>query len=135
MIRWLDHTADVQLEVTARHLGDIYTEFVRGMRELLVSGPVREAEARELTLNAAASGDLLIALGRQILMLFYGEGFVPSHLRNYSAGETRLEGTLWGEPFDPERHKCPLEVKGITYYALSFEKKGEDWYAVVTFDV
>ena len=31
---------------------------------------------------------------------------------------TRLEGTLWGEPVDVERHAPACEPKGATYTAL-----------------
>ena len=35
---------------------------------------------------------------------------------------TRLEGTLWGEPVDVERHAPACEPKGATYTALKVAK-------------
>ena len=35
---------------------------------------------------------------------------------------TRLEGTLWGEPVDIERHAPACEPKGATYTALRVAK-------------
>jgi SHS2 domain-containing protein len=32
--------------------------------------------------------------------------------------EGKLEGTAWGEPIDPERHRPAVEVKGATLTAL-----------------
>lgn len=35
-----------------------------------------------------------------------------------------LEGTAWGEPFDPERHETFVEVKAATYFGLDYRQEG-----------
>jgi len=135
MIRWLDHTADVSFEITCKSYEDLYAEFVTGLRSLLVSGEVRLHEAREILLEEPGPADLLVALGRQILFLFETERFVPARFEAIFATERRLEGRLWGEPFDPQRMEYHLEVKGVTYHNLKVEKKEETLRAVVTLDV
>ena len=49
---------------------------------------------------------------------------------------TRLEGTLWGEPVDVERHAPACEPKGATYTALKVAR-GPDgiWSAACIVDV
>ena len=48
----------------------------------------------------------------------------------------RLEGTLWGEPVDVERHAPACEPKGATYTALKVVKDTDGrWSAVCTVDV
>ena len=49
---------------------------------------------------------------------------------------TRLEGTLWGEPVDVKRHAPACEPKGATYTALKVAK-GTDgrWSAACIVDV
>jgi SHS2 domain-containing protein len=50
--------------------------------------------------------------------------------------DTRLEGTLWGEPVDVERHAPACEPKGATYTALKVatDAKGT-WSAACIVDV
>jgi tRNA nucleotidyltransferase (CCA-adding enzyme) len=49
---------------------------------------------------------------------------------------TRLEGTLWGEPVDVERHAPACEPKGATYTALKVLKKPDGvWSAACIVDV
>ena len=49
---------------------------------------------------------------------------------------TRLEGTLWGEPVDVERHAPACEAKGATYTALNVAKKPDGvWSAACIVDV
>ena len=49
---------------------------------------------------------------------------------------TRLEGTLWGEPVDVERHAPACEPKGATYTALKVAKNSDGaWSAACIVDV
>ena len=49
---------------------------------------------------------------------------------------TRLEGTLWGEPVDVERHAPACEPKGATYTALRCRKRPNGlWSAACVVDV
>ncbi len=49
---------------------------------------------------------------------------------------TRLEGTLWGEPVDIERHAPACEPKGATYTELRVAKEQNDtWSAACVVDV
>ena len=48
----------------------------------------------------------------------------------------RLEGTLWGEPVDVERHAPACEPKGATYTALRVAKNPDGtWSAACIVDV
>jgi len=48
----------------------------------------------------------------------------------------RLEGTLWGEPVDVERHAPACEPKGATYTALQVAREADGrWSAACIVDV
>lgn len=48
----------------------------------------------------------------------------------------RLEGTLWGEPVDVERHAPACEPKGATYTALTVTRNPDGaWTAACVVDV
>ena len=48
----------------------------------------------------------------------------------------RLDGTLWGEPVDVERHAPACEPKGATYTALKVAKDADGrWSAACIVDV
>ena len=48
----------------------------------------------------------------------------------------RLEGALWGEPVDVERHAPACEPKGATYTALRVAKNPDGaWSAACIVDV
>ncbi len=135
MIRWLDHTADVQMEIVCNRFEDVFVDFVEGLKTLLVTGAVQANGKRGIDLREADPCGLLVSLGRYVLSCFYGDGFVPSRFTVQEATERRLKGEVEGEPFDPGRHAFHLEVKGVTYHDLQFERWGGKWRAVVTIDI
>jgi tRNA nucleotidyltransferase (CCA-adding enzyme) len=50
--------------------------------------------------------------------------------------DTRLNGTLWGEPVDVVRHAPACEPKGATYTALRVARNADDiWSAGCIVDV
>ena len=135
MTRWLNHTADVSLEILCDRYEDLFIDFMGGLRELLVTGQVLPRKAIKLNLEEPAPADLLVAMGRRVLFYFETSHFVPSRLEVVTANPTCLTGYLWGEPFDPDRMEYHLEVKGITYHDLEVVEEGGRWRARVTFDV
>jgi tRNA nucleotidyltransferase (CCA-adding enzyme) len=51
-------------------------------------------------------------------------------------GDGRLDGTLWGEPVDVERHAPACEPKGATYTALRVAREADGlWTAACVVDV
>jgi len=135
MIQWLDHTADVQLEITSSKYEDIFSEFVKGLRQLLVMGKIKPAKKEIINLTEDNSALLLIALGREVLLRFNAHRFVPAHFVVSACSPQQLRGTLWGESFNPARQIFQCEVKGITYHNLEVTREAGKWHAVITFDV
>ena len=135
MIRWLDHTADIQIEIICDRYEDIFTDLVGALKTLLVTGEAQSLKVEKINLKEPDACALLVSLGRQVLFYFNTKQFVPSRLDIRTATPTKLKGELWGEPYDPRRHEFHLEVKGVTYHDLRVENDGGKWCAVVTFDV
>jgi len=135
MLRWLDHTADVQLEITSSEYEDIFSGLVEGLKQLFVTGKVKPTQKETINLTEDNPALLLIALGREVLLRFNTHQLVPAHFVVSACSPRQLSGTLWGEPFNPARQGFQCEVKGITYHNLEVTRKAGKWHAVVTFDV
>ena len=92
-------------------------------------------KAEEIDLEESGPPDLLVSLGRQVLFYFNTSQLVPARFDVVTVSPTRLQGRLWGEPFDPDRMAFHMEVKGVTYHDLEVEEEAGKWRARVTFDV
>jgi len=114
---------------------ELFVDFVNGLKDLLVSGDIRAVDRREISLEEPDPADLIVSLGREVLLYFNTDRFVPSRFEVASATPTQLTGWLYGEPFDPDRMAFRLEVKGVTYHDLKVRKLKGKWQVRVTFDV
>jgi SHS2 domain-containing protein len=135
MIRWLDHTADVQLEITSAHYKNIFVGLVEGLKQLLVTGGVKITYTVPIFLEEEDPAALLVSLGREVLIHFNTRRFVPSHLDIMDCSLQYLKGTLHGEILNLAHQAFHREVKGITYHNLKVTREARKWRAVVTFDV
>ena len=71
--RLIDHTADVGLEVSGETPGDLFSQAVQALMDLLVeAGPARDLQLRDLEVEGGDWADLWVNFLREILYLFQG---------------------------------------------------------------
>ncbi len=137
--RFLEHTADLAIEVTAEDLGGLFAEALRGLTDCVTD--VARVEPRvERRLEASAPElDLL-------LVDWLGEAVAAYETRGelYSAAEVevaetadghRVSGRVRGEPWDGERHPLKVLIKGVTYHGLEVARRPGGWRARLVFDI
>ncbi|MHB1415152.1 MAG: archease [Chloroflexota bacterium] len=133
---YFEHTADIGLLARGPTLGEAFANAGRGLVDLLVNpARVRPREARQIALASENVEDLLVDWLNELLFLFDSEGFVPVVYEVAVSGEARLEATLGGEPFDPQRHEARGGVKAATYHQVAVEKTEEGYVLRVILDV
>jgi SHS2 domain-containing protein len=138
-VRFLDHTADVGLEITAPTLGELYRAAADGMFQLLLGiGYTRTAlnagspDDRHLALRADDAATLLSAWLRELLYLYEVSGLCPVNVEFAQLDARRLEANVRFGHLDA----IPLrEIKGVTYHQLAVRQEGRSWHARVVFDV
>ena len=129
MYRWVDHTAEVELEIEAGGEREVLEEALRALAELLGiegSGDV----ARAVTVEAADRPALLAGWIEELAFLAETEGFVATRLVDVDMQSHGLHATVAGVLGEP-----PPLVKAVTYHRLAFEPSGERYVARVVLDV
>jgi SHS2 domain-containing protein len=126
---WRDHTAEVELVVTAGSPEEIFRDAVDafGRYVELDSGGVPAAHAVELSGNDRAT--LLVELLEELIYLADTEGFVADD----SAVE--LSGNDLRVQLNGRRTSVQPIVKAATYHELAFEESDGGWQARVVLDV
>ena len=121
--RFFDHTGDYGLEVQAEGREELLRLTALAFLELLcgATGGVRALEARPLEVEGLDPADLLVAFANELLYGFDAEGFLWARFEPTRVEEERIEGTLWGEAFDPERHDIARPVKAVTHHQACFD--------------
>ena len=130
--RWIEHTAELQLELHARSEAAIFRQAVLALRELLEDdGPVTGDRAeRSVEVEATDRGVLLAEWLAELVFLAETEGIVPDEARDLVVGEDSVTAVVVGRTRAP-RHL----VKAVTYHDLELHRDRDGWRGNVVLDV
>jgi SHS2 domain-containing protein len=130
VFRWVEHTAEQELELEAPSEAAVFAEALAAFAELVGDGR-GPSLTREIEVEADDPAMLLVAWLDELIFLGEVEQLVPEQITSLELGEGRLRATVEGRRGTP-RHL----VKGVTLHQL--ELRGDDkvgWRARVVLDV
>ena len=132
----IDISGDAGIRAFGKTLEELFENAAAGMYSL-VTDPEGVLDERELRVSVESHSreGLLVAWLNELIFLFDTRAFIGKRANVRFPGDNRLEGEVWGEEFDPKRHRSGLLVKAATYHKLGVEKKGDIWEAEVIFDI
>ena len=157
--RFLDHTADVGLEIEAPSLAALFAEAAAAFTDTLtVREEVRAVDEVRVELTADALDELMIEWLDELNFRFETEGLLVAevaveiesresrresgwHLEKPSGdkgspGGWHLSAVVRGEAYEPERHPVKVLIKAVTYHRLEVrETEGGEWFGRVIFDL
>jgi SHS2 domain-containing protein len=128
--RFVDHTAELELQLEAATREGVLAEAVVALGELLGGAVGTALVHRDVQAEATDDAALLAAWLDELVFLAEMDGFVPEravsvHVTGHAASGV-VEGRL-GRP--------PHLVKGVTYNDLELRSDGEAWHGRVVLDV
>lgn len=128
MYRFVEHTAELELELQARSAEEALEEALRAFSELAGHGEGDVVE-REVDVEAPDLPALLAAWLDELLFLAETERLLPEEAEVRVRG-ARATGVIRGRRGDPR----PL-VKGVTLHRLRFRQENGSWQGRVVLDV
>ena len=131
--RWIEHTAELQLELHGRSEAAVFRQAVHALRELLEEedGPAAGARVeRPVEAEATDRGALLAEWMAELVFLAETEGLVPDDARDLVVGEDSVTAVVVGRTCEP-RHL----VKAVTYHDLELHRDRDGWRGNVVLDV
>ncbi|MHA2065257.1 MAG: archease [Candidatus Thorarchaeota archaeon] len=138
--KYHDHTADITVECWARTLEQAFEEAALGTLEVILdSSTVQPIESISVSVQGIDLEELLVEWIGYIIALidintqFYSKFEVQEISQNVE-GFT-LNGCVWGEAIDLERHDTRTEVKAMTYADMSIEQDTERTKLTFTLDL
>jgi SHS2 domain-containing protein len=130
MYRWVEHTAEVELEIEAAGEREVLEEALHALAELLGIEEAGDEERRSVAVTAEDRPALLAAWIEELAFLAESEGFVATSLDELDLRAGGLSATVAGTLAEP-----PPLVKAVTYHRLAFERSGGGYLARVVLDV
>jgi SHS2 domain-containing protein len=131
--RWVDHTAEVQLQVGAESLARLAAEAGRALGLFLLRGgsPEPSGEARTIEVLSVDREALLVDWLNEILFLAEVERWVAVEFDILETSSERLKASARGVPVE----EPPTLVKAATFHGLAVEERDGGLQAEVIFDV
>lgn len=136
--RWVDHTAELELELEAATEREVLSDALHSLRELLEGDETAvlaevDDDRLERRVVRATAGDrpaLLAAWLEELLFLSESQAFIPVSVEQLSLEAGAVVAIVAGRVSEPR----PL-VKAVTYHRLQFEPSERGYRARVVFDV
>jgi SHS2 domain-containing protein len=122
---WREHTAEVELAIEAETPADVYLDAVDAFGRLIELDRDGEPARFDVLLEGDDHAARLIALLEELIYLADTESFVPDRAE-VADDSLVIEG-----------RRAPLQpiAKAATYHRLTFERRGDGWFATVVLDV
>ena len=128
MYRWIDHTAELEVELEAPTAEGVFAEAAAALGELLGGG--EPAGTRAVEVRASDRAALLAAFVEELVFLAESEGLVPVAVGAVELEDGRARAEVAVASGDP-----PHLVKAVTYHRLTFEPGGPGYRATAVLDV
>ena len=128
--RWVEHTAELELEIEASTEAGVFIDAFRALGELLGDGHRADRVWREVSVYARERAVLLLEWLDELVFLAETEDLVPVEVGRIELSDGGLVAAVGCDRGDP-RHL----VKGATYHRVAFERCGGGFRARVVLDV
>jgi SHS2 domain-containing protein len=128
--RWVEHTAELELEIHGRTEEAVFAQALRAFAELVVDGHGGEPVAREIALAGEERAVLLAHWLDELEFLAETEELVPDSVEGFELVPPGLRATV-----RCHRGRPRSVVKGVTYHRLALERLGDGYRATVILDV
>jgi SHS2 domain-containing protein len=130
VFRWLEHTAELGLEIEAPSREAVFEEALAAFAEL-VGGGEGPRTTRGVEVEADEPGLLLVEWLSELLYLADPEQFVPERITSLELEGNRLRATVEGRLGEPGQL-----LKAVTLHRLEFREDATvGWRAHVILDV
>jgi SHS2 domain-containing protein len=134
--RRLEHTSDIKVEICGADLRELFINAATCLFDLILDRKkVRETQSVPVSLESADLSELFLDWLRELLFLFSTRSLAVRRVEIRSIEPSKVQATVFGEEFNPERHGLKVEVKTPTYHEYRVEKTKNGYRATVIFDV
>ncbi len=138
--RFIEHTADIAVEVDGESLSDLFASACYAWREAALDlSSFQKESSKKFIFNSASLEVLLIELLSELNFQLYTKGWVFVTIQNLMIEETdsgyNLEIELFGQKQNEEIHKLKEEIKAVTFHQMKIENVNNSYKTLIVFDI
>jgi SHS2 domain-containing protein len=136
---FFDVTADVGYRAYGKTLDEAFENAVLAMFEVMTdTSKIKPKVERKIEVESEDECALLYDWLSEFLILLDVDYLVFSKFEvkiKKNEGGFSLEGTAWGEEFNPEIHESRAEVKAVTYHLMDVKHENGKYMVQVILDI
>ena len=135
--RWehFPHDADVGVRGRGATLAEAFEQAAVALTAIVTDAKIAEKNSAEVSCEAPDVELLLVDWLNAIIYEMAVRNMIFGRFK-VTISDTRLRGTMWGEPVDQVKHAPACEPKGATYTALRVAQEADGtWSAACIVDV
>jgi SHS2 domain-containing protein len=115
---FLDHTADVVVKAYGKDIAEAFEHAAMAMFDLMTdSSKIATVGEYKIELSAPDWEQLLVDWLAELLFLHDVHNVVFGRFK-VLLKDNQLSATVYGEEFNPEKHRIGIEIKAVTYHML-----------------
>jgi SHS2 domain-containing protein len=139
--RFLDHTADIQVECWGSSLAEAFSQCALSLMTVITPdlSKIDPTIEKDIWVKAEDKESLLFDFLSEFLFIFDVEELVFNEIWVVYINRTQMgyemKAILKGEKFNKEKHEIGTEVKAITYSFMEINKDLEKTELKVVFDL
>jgi len=127
-------TADMAFAAYGSDLNELFSNAAKAVTSIMFEGEIGQKIVRKMELEEDEDIVLLQKWLSEIVYLHDSERLLFSRFDVKTDGR-RLSATIYGEKYDPKRHKFIIDIKAVTYHQMSIDKTKEGYKCTVVVDV
>ena len=125
---FLEHTADILIAAHGQNMEEAFENAALAMFEVMTdSAKVDPEQEDSVEVEAEDEYALLYNWLEALLVKFEVNGMLYSKFKINTIQDTsesfKLNATIWGEKFNPEKHAQKVAVKAVTYHRMEIIKE------------
>ncbi len=135
-----EHTADVLIHAWGRTMEEAFEYAAKGVYEVITdTSKVKPSKRIDIRIEGIDTYNLLYRWIEEMLLYTDSEGMVFSIFRVCRIIKKEdswiIESSVWGEPFNPEKHEHRTIVKAMTYAQMEIKEQDGCWHVSFVVDI
>lgn len=137
--RFLDHTADIAVEVSAETIEELFINSASAWRDAVIENPPEGIEEKRIYLNENTLEEVLVNFLDELNYLLYSKRWVFSTVKKISL---KSKGKSWdfdcrivGTELNESKHFIKEEIKAVTFHQMLIQKINEQYNTRIVFDI
>jgi SHS2 domain-containing protein len=137
---FLDHTADIAVEVSGESLEELFLSSASAWKESVVEQKeFSGVDTKNISISGESIEILLVQFLSELNYFLLTKKWLTDSIGeleiNEQNGRYHLNAKIYGEDLNPSVHSLKVEIKAITFHQIEIKKKKNEFSTTIVFDI